>query len=161
MTKTKKAGCGCLVMALGGGAVLLLGFMVIGVIMSAGSNSTGTTSPSTAAPNVPGRINSEFDQVGYFKSDKMRGMTYYVNNPNKEDIKAFCQTQLAKLPEGRILKIHFYDDRENTPNVSLKYFFPESSVPSLVADFANNPFNGSNELNFHKEISPEPPVQNK
>jgi hypothetical protein len=110
--------------------------------------------PKQEAPSTT--INSEFQQVGYFKSDKMRGFTFFVTNPNKKDIGAFCQKKKAALPSGRILKIHFFDDRANTPDVTLKYDFPESSDAYLVADYFFNPFNGKQGLKVHKNILEQP-----
>ena len=101
-------------------------------------------------------MNSEFQQVGYFKSDKMRGFTFFVVNPNKQDIDTFCQKKKATFPSGRILKIHFFDDRANTPDVTLKYYFPESSDTCLVADYFFNPFNGKQGLKVHKDIPEQP-----
>lgn len=96
--------------------------------------------------------NAEFEQVGYFKSERMRGFTFFVPKPNKADIRAFCQKKKSTFPSGRILKIHFFDDRANTPDVTLKYYFPEWSDPYLVADYFFNPFNGKQGLKIHKDI---------
>jgi len=98
------------------------------------------------------REDEEFEQVGYFKTKGMRGFTFFVKNPNKQDIEAFCQKKKAEFPSGRLLKIHFFDDRANTPDVTLEYYFPESSNAYLVADYFFNPFNGKQGLKVHKSI---------
>lgn len=98
--------------------------------------------------------NSQFEQVGYFKTKKMRGFTFYVKNPTSKSIKSFCVKMKDRYQEGknRILKIHFFDNKANTPDVTLKYYFPESSDKYLIADYWNNPFNGKSRLTFHKKI---------
>ena len=101
-------------------------------------------------------IHTEFKQVGYFKSKRMRGFTFFVTNPNKQDIEAFCQKKKSAFPSGRVLKIHFFDDQANTPDVTLKYYFPESSDAYLVADYFFNPFNGRQGLKVHKDIPGQP-----
>ncbi len=102
------------------------------------------------------REHTEFEQVGYFKSAGLRGFTFFVTDPNKQDIEAFCQKQKLAFPSGTVLKIHFFDDRANTPDVTLKYYFPESSNAYLVADYFFNPFNGKQGLKVHKDISAQP-----
>ena len=101
-------------------------------------------------------INTEFEQVGYFKSDTLRGFTFFVKNSNKQDIQTFCEQKKAQFPSGRILKIHFFDNRQYTPDVTLDYYFPESSDPYLVADCFFNPFNKEQDLKFHKNIPDQP-----
>jgi hypothetical protein len=101
-------------------------------------------------------INTEFEQVGYFKSAALRGFTFFVKNPSKQDIQTFCEQKKAQFPSGRILKIHFFDNREYTPDVTLDYYFPGSSDPYLVADYFFNPFNKAQDLKFHKNIPEQP-----
>ena len=115
--------------------------------------SVGCKQKSQAVSSV---IHTEFEQVGYFKSKGMRGFTFFVTNPNKQDIEAFCQKKKSAFPSGRVLKIHFFDDRANTPDVTLKYYFPESSDAYLVADYFFNPFNGRQELKVNKDIPGQP-----
>lgn len=95
-----------------------------------------------------------FQQVGYFKSDGLRGFTYYVAGANRKDIAAFCAKERKSYedlrgPRGhRTLKIHFFDDRNHTPDVSLKYYFPDSCHSHMVADYFHNPNNGAERLLF-------------
>jgi len=114
--------------------------------------------PPVARYNV-----DDFSQVGLFETDGMRGFTIYVPNPKKSEIRAFCDKMKRQYIDGdrrkRILKIHFYDNRAHTPNVSSRYYFPDSSAPYLVADYLNNPhygMNGLSRLNFHKQVSKSP-----
>ncbi|MCC6488305.1 MAG: hypothetical protein IT364_12475 [Candidatus Hydrogenedentes bacterium] len=95
---------------------------------------------------------AKFEQVGYFKSETMRGLTFYLESPNKQDIEAFCKRQKEQLGQGRSLKIHFYDDRAATPDVTLKYEFPDSSQSALIAEYFSNPANSQDGLEFHKSI---------
>ena len=133
-----------------------------GTTASAESVTPATAEPESQAPTqTPDSsvINTEFHLVGYYKVDKMRGLTFFVTNPNRDDIEAFCQEKKATLPGGRLLKIHFFDDRANTPDVTLKYDFPESSNAYLVADYYSNPFNGTQDLKLHKDIPEQPSTQ--
>lgn len=47
---------------------------------------------------------TQFEQVGYFKTKKMRGFTFYVKNPTKGSIKSFCQKMNKEYQEGRYVK---------------------------------------------------------
>lgn len=116
---------------------------------------TPTPAPTDTPASSP-VINTEFVQVGYFKDDSLRGFTYFVTNPNKQDIQAFCEQQQAAYPSNRILKIHFFDNLQYTPDVTSDYYFPESSDPYLMADYFSNPFNGEQGLKFHKDIPDQP-----
>ena len=109
---------------------------------------TTTTSIETT------ETSTEFEQVGYYKNKKMRGFTYYVKNPIKEQIRRFCVKMVRRYQEGRnrILKIHFFDNKNYTPDVTLRYYFSESSDKYLIGDFFDNPFNNESGLTFHKDI---------
>ena len=122
------------------------------------SKSAPKTQPAPADKSKPASslINTGFEQVGYFKTDNLRGFTFFVRNPNKQDIQSFCQKKKSTFPTGRILKIHFFDDRANIPNVTMKYYFPESSDQYLVADYFFNPFNNKQGLKIHKSMPAQP-----
>ena len=130
---------------------ILLGWLLC--ILVAGGLASVLSRKESVASLV---IHTEFEQVGYFKSNGMRGFTFFVTNPNKQDVGAFCQEKKATFPSGRVLKVHFFDDRANTPDVTLKYYFPESSDAALVADYFFNPFNGKQGLIVHKDIPARP-----
>jgi hypothetical protein len=120
-----------------------------------GQNKERAPTPQSAAAV----INAKFERVGDFggnNSGGLRGLTYYVTNPNRQDIEAFCKEMTSSVGSGRILKIHFFDDRANTPDVTLNYYFPESSDPYLIADYFHNPFNGQQGLKVHKDMPYQP-----
>ena len=95
---------------------------------------------------------SNFDQVGYFKNDRMREYTYFVEKPNKEMIKKFFSKQIkGNKGNSRILRIKIFDNRANTPDVTLKVYYPKSSDPYLYASMWHNPHNGKNEIKHHKQ----------
>jgi hypothetical protein len=131
--------------------------IAIGILWAIGNYKKDETSSgsTTVAKNNPASNSSDqIEQVGYFKSDRLRGFTCYVKNPTKRGIKAYCE-KMKKQYQGlknRILQIHFFDNRANTPDVTLKYYFPRSSNKYLVADYTHNPFNNHEGLGFHKNI---------
>ena len=142
---SKKKGCvtGCLVVV---GA-----FIAISVILALFDDTSTGQAESGGNQTKTGVIQAKFERVGYFKSDGMRGFTYFVENPNKKDIKDFCE-KTRQAHYDRILKIHFFDLRSQTPDVTLKYEFPKSSDDYLIADYLGNPHTKKVQLKFHKDI---------
>lgn len=134
------------------GTGLVLAMLLLGLGCGVGGSSSSKSAQKAPAANPKQPMHSEFEQIGYFKSDKMRGFTFFVTGPNKQDIEEFCQKKKERFSSGRILKIHFFDDRANTPEVSARYYFPESSDAHLVADYFFNPFNRKQGLKIHKKI---------
>lgn len=144
---------------------LLALVLLILIVMVAARDSTPPKPPQPAkippiqqapASSGPQLVHSQFERVGYFKTGKLRGFTFYVAHANKEDIQAFCAKQKQSYSTGRVLKIHLFDNREHTPDVTHKYYFPESSDQYLVADYFHNPFNGKEGLKWHKDIQGKP-----
>jgi hypothetical protein len=101
---------------------------------------------------------TRFIQVGRFESEKLEGFTYYVENPTKKAISSLCSKKKERDvdddEEKRLVKIGFFDDRDNTPNVTVTwtYDWPESASQHLVAECFHDPFTDESGLEFHKEI---------
>lgn len=125
--------------------MLLLSFLSISACEDV-ENKTGNVNEAKK------EYSTKFEQIGYFQSDKLRGFTYFIDKPNLNDIGRFCEEQKNKYTKNRVLKIHFYDDLNHTPDITLNYYFPESSEPYLIADYFFNPFNGKEGLKIHKSI---------
>ena len=132
-TRSKAKGCGCL-------ALVVLGIIIFSSVSDCAGPSTSSIGAST------------FERVGWFQRARIDGYTFYVTRPNRSDIRTFCDTMRKKSTRRKILKIHFFDDRQSTPDVTSDYYFPESSDASLVADYFYNPFNQKQGLQFHKQI---------
>jgi hypothetical protein len=126
--------------------VALLLFPLITGMFNSGDKSA-TNKSNEKSINI-----SSFESVGFFKSDKMRGFTHFVTNPTEHDIRAFCEKEKSSYINNRLLYITFFDDRSHTPDVTLNYYFPQSSDPYLVASYFYNPFNQEQGLTFYKEI---------
>ena len=83
----------------------------------------------------------------------MRGFTYYTENLSKEKIKSFCLRLKKRFEDSpRVLKIHIFNNKTYTPDVTLKYYIPKSSEKYLIADYWYNPFNNKSNFNFYKKI---------
>jgi hypothetical protein len=108
---------------------------------------------AVACAGQPAAPRSDFEQVGHFQNgNTFHGLVFFVNAPTKQNIKTLCEQKKVLFASADLLKIHFFDNRQFTPDVTAEYFFPETSDAHLVADCFFNTSNGEQGLNFHKEI---------
>ncbi len=123
-------------------------------------DSSQRSSVDAASTEVPPDLGSKFELVGYFSNGKVfRGLTYCVTDPNMQNIQDFCRDERERHSQVLLIKIHFFDSWEHTPDVSEEYFFPDSCQPYLVADYFSRSLNDKGEgLQFHKSI-PDRPIQ--
>lgn len=146
---------------------LFIAVMVLGVLFAVGFGVISTPDISEEPKPEPFKFAkpakrvtptthpTQFEQVGYFKNDKLRGFTYFIGKPSKKGIQAFCEREKGNYQSSshpRVLTIHFYDNRANTPDITGGYSFPNSCQKYLVADYSHNPFNDKAGLNFHKKM---------
>jgi len=102
---------------------------------------------------APAATRSDFEQVGHFQNgNTFHGLVFFVNAPTKRNIKELCEQKKVLFSSADLLKIHFFDNRQFTPDVTAEYYFPESSDAYLVADCFFNTSNGQEDLTFHKDI---------
>lgn len=96
---------------------------------------------------------SRFEQIGHFQNQNiMHGLTFFVEAPTKQNIRKLCEQKKVLFSSSDLLKIHFFDNRQFTPDVTSEYYFPESSDAYLVADCFYNFAGGQQDLTFHKDI---------
>jgi len=132
---------------------------IVALVISTVSNQLDNKKTEIIAPveTVEETANeSGFETIGMFdNSPEMIGISYYVTNPNKASIEATCNEMKARFIDSdrtTLLKIDFFDDRDNTPDYSGGFDIPESSFPCQVANYYYNSSNSATRLLFLKEI---------
>ena len=89
---------------------------------------------------------SEFEKIGYYKNGKIRIRSYYTSTMDFEKIKNHARTM--PWTEGGVTHIYYFDDKENTPNVShLGVKFSPRFKKSCIASYNKLTHN---EENFEK-----------
>lgn len=98
---------------------------------------------------------SRFEEIGYYKSNKQRVYSVYVNNftgSTADFGEMFKHAQSKMYTEGGSTIVFFFNNKSNTPNVSLTGAnFSKQYEPNCVAaywkypngkeDYAHYPFN--------------------
>jgi len=128
-------------------------------LLAVGCEEEYDTTPIQRTPRDPTtpKRHASIQMVGRFTTNAMLGLSCYVTEPNREDLQKFCDSKRNSLGNRNTLKIHFFDDREHTPKLAGRYYFPESSDAHLVADYWFNKRTGESRLNAHKSMPRTPP----
>lgn len=124
------------------------------------SRSVGAREKSAGAKLVVDH--AEFEQMGHYSDERMDGYTFFVTNPNMEDIERFCEQKKDELCRRRkALKIRFFDSREQILDISSEFSFPRSSDQHCVMDFFFDSRMGLTEITPNKKIPAGPEVRNR
>jgi len=138
-----------------GKVLVILGLGVVLLALAAFLKSrTGTPGGSELSPDAAVR-RAGILRKSYYKTPQMRAFTYFVKTPNKQDLRAYCEDYRGKYGVGMPLRIYFFDNEAETPDISDEHKLPEDSKPYLIAEYASEP-STSGELKFHKDLPDTP-----
>lgn len=134
-------------------AIIGLGLVLVAaaaVLRARSSGSAGSELSADAAARRAGIL-----RKSYYKTPEVRAFTYFVKTPNRQDLRTYCEDYRGKYGVGMPLRIYFFDNEAETPDISEEHKLPEESKPYLIAEYASEP-STSGELKFHKDL-PETP----
>jgi len=134
-------------------AIVVLGVVLVALTASLRARSGGPAGSELSPDAAVSRAG--ILRKSYYKTPRMRAFTYFVKTPNKQDLRAYCEDYRGKYGVGMPLRIYFFDNEEETPDISDEHKLPDESKRYLIAEYASEPAT-SGELKFHK-VLPETP----
>ena len=134
-------------------AIVGLGVVLVALAAFLKARSGGLTG-SALSPDAAVR-RAGILRKSYYKTPQMRAFTYFVKTPNQQDLRTYCEDYRGKYGVGMSLRIYFFDNEEETPDISDEHKLPVESKRYLIAEYASEPTT-SGELKFHKDLSETP-----